>query len=312
MKWALIVALPVLSLCSLAVGVADFSLTPGAMGSDLALLFESRWPRLVAILATGAGMAVAGAIMQQLSQNRFASPSTTGTIESASLGILVAMIFFGTAGLLEKIVVAFGFALAGSFLFVQILSHVTLRDALFVPLLGIMLGRVIAALTTFLAMRYDLVQSLGAWLYGDFSGVMKGRYELLYLTVPLVALAYLYGHSFTVAGLGEELAASLGLSYRRVRTLGLALVALMTASVVLTVGEIPFVGLVVPNLVTMTRGDDMRKNLPYVAALGAVFVLACDIVGRFVLYPFEISASVIVGAMGSGVFLYFFLRRRYA
>lgn len=309
MKWGLLAALILLALVSLLIGAAG---TGWDSLGDWQLLVESRWPRLAAIIITGAGMAIAGQIMQQLSQNRFASPSTTGTIESASLGILVALLCFGEAGFMEKILIAFAFALAGSFLFMRILSQVVLRDALFVPLLGIMLGRVIAAFTTFLAYRYDLMQSLGAWLYGDFSGVLKGRYELLYLVIPVTAAAYAYGHSFTLAGLGEEMAQGLGLRYERIRMLGLTLVALLTASIVLTVGEIPFIGLVVPNLITMVRGDNVRENLPYVAALGAVFVLACDILGRVLLYPFEISASVITGGLGSALFFFFFLRRRHA
>lgn len=311
MKWGLVLSLVVLSTASLFLGAAGPDGGPAVAGG-WQLLVESRWPRLAAILITGAGMAIAGMIMQQLSQNRFASPSTTGTIESASFGILVALLFFGEAGVMEKILIAFAFALGGSVLFVRILSRVVFRDALFVPLLGIMLGRVIAAFTTFLAYRYDLMQSLGAWLYGDFSGVLRGRYELLYLVIPVTAAAYIYGHSFTLAGLGESMASGLGLRYKRVRTLGLVLVALLTSSVVLTVGEIPFVGLVVPNLVAVVRGDNLRENLPYTAALGAVFVLLADIIGRILLYPFEISASVITGGLGSALFLFFFLRNRYA
>ena len=311
MKWGLLTALIVLSVISLCIGAAGIGGGAGDVGT-WQLLAVSRWPRLAAIIITGAGMAIAGLIMQQLSQNKFASPSTTGTIESASLGILTALLFFGDAGVMEKIIIAFAFALAGSFLFIRILSRVVFRDALFVPLLGIMLGRVIAAFTTFLAYRYDLMQSLGAWLYGDFSSVLRGRYELLYLVIPVTIAAYIYGHSFTIAGLGEDMARGLGLRYKRIRTLGLVLVALLTSSVVLTVGEIPFIGLVVPNLITMVRGDNVRENLPYVAALGAVFVLACDILGRILLYPFEISVSVITGGLGSALFLFFFLRRRYA
>ena len=304
---ALLAAFLALAFGSAFVGAAD---APLATPEGMAIFFLSRLPRLVSILITGMSMAIAGLIMQQLSQNKFASPSTAGTIESASLGIMVALIFFGDAGSPVRIAISFGFALLGSWLFLKMLDRVVFKDAMFIPLLGIMLGKVISALTTFLAYKYDLLQSLSGWLYGDFSGILAGRYELLYFGVPAAICAYLYAHQFTIAGFGEDVSGSLGLNYDFVRRLGLALVALLTAIVVLTVGEIPFVGLIIPNLVTLARGDNVRANLPYVAFFGAAFVLACDLLGRVILYPYEISVSVIIGVLGGAAFLYFLLRRK--
>lgn len=252
--WALLFA----GLCILStmIGAADLSLGDTA---GVSIFFISRLPRLIAILMTGMSMAVAGLIMQQLSQNKFAAPSTSGTIESASLGILVALLFFGAEGGAARIVIAFLFALLGLFIYTRMLAQVVYRDTMFIPLLGIMFGRVIAAVTTFIAYKYDLVQSLSAWMYGDFSAILVGRYELLYLGVPAAATAYLYARQLTIAGLGEAFSTSLGLNYAQVRMIGLLLVALLTSTVVLTVGEIPFIGLIVPNLVTLARGDNVRK-----------------------------------------------------
>lgn len=297
---ALIIAL---AIASAFVGAAE---APLSSPEGMAIFFISRLPRLISILITGMSMAIAGLIMQQLSQNKFASPSTAGTIESASLGIMVALIFFGEAGSVVRIAISFGFALFGSWIFLRMLDRVVFKDAMFIPLLGIMLGKVISAITTFLAYKYDLLQSLGGWLYGDFSGILAGRYELLYFGVPAAICAYIYAHQFTIAGFSEDFSGSLGLDYDFIRRLGLALVALLTAIVVLTVGEIPFVGLIIPNLVTLARGDNVRENLPYVALFGAVFVL-----GRLILYPYEISVSVIIGVLGGATFLYFLTRRKF-
>lgn len=296
-----------LACLSVFLGAAEASLTTP---EGLAIFFISRLPRLLSILITGMSMAVAGLIMQQLSQNKFASPSTAGTIESASLGIMVALIFFGESGSLVRIAIAFGFALAGSWLFLELLRRVVFKDAMFIPLLGIMLGKVISAVTTFLAYKYDLLQSLGGWLHGDFSGILAGRYELLYFGIPATAVAYFYAHQLTIAGFGEDFSHSLGLDYSFIRRLGLALVALLTSIVVLTVGEIPFIGLIIPNLVTLARGDNVRENLPYVAFFGAAFVLASDVLGRSLLHPYEISVSLILGVAGGAMFLYFLLRRK--
>ncbi|MNI71484.1 Iron-uptake system permease protein FeuB [compost metagenome] len=110
--------------------------------------------------------------------------------------------------------------------------------------------------------------------------------------------------------MGEEFAVNLGLNYRHVVNIGLVLVALVTAVVVLTVGSIPFLGLIIPNLVTIFQGDNLKKNLSSTALLGAVFVLACDILGRVIIYPYEVSIGLTVGVIGSGIFLYLLLRRK--
>ena len=298
----------VLSAVSLSVGAADISLLqPDAHSWQI--LTESRIPRLVSILITGAGMATAGLVMQQLSQNKFASPSTSGTIESAGFGILLTMVWLPDASVAVKIAVAFACAIVGTRIFIYMLHRVVYKDALFIPLLGIMFGRVVAALTTFIAYKYDLIQSLNARLYGDFSGILKGRYELLYLGIVVIVLTYLYAHKFTIAGFGESFAKSLGVDYAYVRQLGLVLIAVTTAIVVLTVGEVPFIGLIIPNLVTMVRGDNVRANLPYVATGGALFVLLCDIIGRLLIFPYEISVSLIIGIVGGTAFLAVLTRR---
>jgi iron complex transport system permease protein len=311
-KSYLLVILVVLSIFSLFIGVTDIS--PLALAAlqqpETEMLLISRLPRLISILITGMSMAIAGLIMQQLSQNKFASPSTAGTLEAASLGILVSLILFSSASVLQKMSIAFGFALAGTYLFIRILDRVVYKDALFVPLIGLMLGRVIASLTNFLAYKYDLLQSLNAWLYGDFSAVLKGRYELLYLGIPVTVIAYLFANQFTIAGFGEDFSANLGLSYARIRNIGLAIVALATSVVVLTVGEIPFIGLIVPNLVTLFNGDHVKTNIPYTALAGAIFTLVCDIIGRLIHYPYEISVSLIIGVVGSAVFLLLIMRRK--
>ncbi|MCB0064769.1 MAG: ABC transporter permease [Caldilineaceae bacterium] len=273
------------------------------------ILLVSRIPRLIAIITAGMSMSVVGLIMQQLARNKFVTPSTAGTVEAASLGILVAILCFGSASMMQKMLVAFAFALAGTLIFMQILERIKFKDVIFVPLVGIMFGGVIGSVTTFFAYRYDLIQTLGAWTNGDFSGILRGRYELLYIAVPVTLLAYLFADRFTLAGMGEEFAVNLGLHYKQIVNTGLAIVALTTSVVVLTVGAIPFLGLIVPNVVTMIMGDNIKKSLPYTALLGALFVLACDIVGRTIRYPYEIPIGTIVGVLGSGMFLFLIMRR---
>ncbi|MBN9323487.1 MAG: iron chelate uptake ABC transporter family permease subunit, partial [Delftia acidovorans] len=183
-------------------------------------------------------------------------------------------------------------------------------SVLIVPLVGIMMGNVISAVATFIAYRFDLLQALAAWTTGDFSSVLRGRYELLWLSFLLTGIAYFAADRFTVAGLGEDFTTNLGLDYRRVLRLGLVIVSMVTASVVATVGMVPFVGLIVPNIVAMAMGDNMRRALPWVAILGAGLVLACDLAGRLIRFPYEIPVGTVMGVVGSALFLALLLRKR--
>lgn len=311
-KRYLLAALIVLSLCSLFIGVKNISpLDLFRLSEDQAqVLWISRLPRLASILIAGVSMSIVGLIMQQLTRNKFVSPTTAGTMDSARLGVLVAMLVFGAQAPLFKMGVAFVFALAGTLLFMQILDRVKFKDAIFIPLVGLMFGNIIGSITTFFAYKHDLIQNISSWLQGNFSLILKGRYEMLYISVPLVIISYLYANRFTIAGMGEEFAVNLGLKYKRVVNLGLVIVAMVSSANLLTVGVIPFLGLVVPNIVTMYNGDNLKRNLPHTALLGALFVLVCDILGRVIIYPYEIPISLTVGVIGSGIFLYLLLRRK--
>ncbi|MNI81657.1 Iron-uptake system permease protein FeuB [compost metagenome] len=140
--------------------------------------------------------------------------------------------------------------------------------------------------------------------------MLKGNYELIYISVPLLLLAYLFANRFTVAGMGEDFAVNLGLNYKAVVNIGLVIVALVSTVVLLTAGMIPFLGLVVPNIVSLYIGDHLKKSLAHTALLGAVFLLLCDILGRIVIYPYEVSISLTVGVIGSGLFIYLLLRSK--
>ncbi|MEK4405217.1 ABC transporter permease [Sporosarcina sp. FSL K6-6792] len=308
----LVIAVISLSFLSLFVGVSH--ITPMGLldfkSEETEIFLISRVPRLVAILLAGAGMSIAGLIMQQLSRNKFVSPTTAGTLDATRLGILVSMLLFTNASTIEKMIVAFVFALAGTLLFMQILDRIKFKDAIFIPLVGLMFGNILSSIATFFAYRADVIQNMSAWLQGDFSMIMKGRYELLYISIPVLIITYLYANRFTVAGMGEDFSKNLGLAYRRIVNIGLILVALITTTVVLTVGMIPFLGLIIPNIVSIFKGDHLQKTLPHTALLGAIFLLVCDILGRVLIYPYEISISLMVGVIGSGIFLYLLFRRK--
>ncbi|WP_096270893.1 ABC transporter permease [Paucisalibacillus globulus] len=308
----LIIVLVILSFVSVFIGVSNvspldlFHLTE----EQIQILLISRIPRLVSILIAGMSMAVAGLIMQQLSRNKFVSPTTAGTLDSARLGVLVSLMIFTAASPLQRITISFAFALVGTFIFMKVLDRIKFKDAIFIPLVGLMFGNIISSMATFIAYKNDLIQNMSSFMQGDFSMIMGGNYEVIYISLPIMAIAFFYANKFTIAGMGEDFSKNLGLNYRQVVNIGLVIVALVTASVVLTVGIIPFLGLIIPNIVTIYQGDHLRKTLLHTALLGANFVLLCDIIGRTIIYPYEIPISLTVGVIGSAIFIYLLLRRK--
>lgn len=308
----LVLLLIVASLISIFVGVADITLNDVFTGNaeKLFLISASRFPRTISLVLAGIGMSTSGLIMQQLTRNKFVSPTTAGSLDAAQLGLLLALILLPSAGTLLKGGFAFVFTFAASLLFLKIVDSIRIRNVIFVPLVGLMFGAILNSVATFFAVNLNIVQDVNAWMMADFSGVLSGRYEMIYLSLPAVAITYFYADKFTLIGMGEDFSKNLGLNYRSVMNLGLFCVSLTLSAIVLTAGAIPFLGLVVPNLITMMYGDHLKKVLPEIALFGAVFLLVCDIIGRLVIYPFEIPIGLMVGIVGGAIFLIMLLRRR--
>ncbi|KXZ63765.1 Iron-uptake system permease protein FeuB [Acinetobacter venetianus] len=313
-RYLILVLLP-LAFISLFVGVGEMSLAGLWTGNpqEWQLFWNSRLPRLMAIIVAGAGLSVCGLIMQSLSRNRFVSPTTAGLYDCARLGVLVSIILLPSASIFIKTGFAIVVTLIGAMAFMSILATLKHRDTVFVPLVGMIFGSIISAFTTFIALQLDLLQNLAGWLQGDFSTILNGQYELIYLSVPVLILIYIFANRFVLAGLGQDFATNLGLNYKQTLFIGLLLVSVITGVVIVTVGAIPFLGLIVPNLVSLYLGDNIRRTLSHTALLGALLVLICDVFGRVVIFPYEVSVSLIMGVVGSVIFLWLLLRRyRYA
>ncbi|RZU62490.1 ABC transporter permease [Zhihengliuella halotolerans] len=308
---AVVLAAVGLTAASLLVG--GYSITFEKLLHDPAaqhMFFVSRIPRTLALIFAAAAMSVCGVIMQLITQNKFVEPTTAGTAQWAGLGMLAILIVDPGAAPMAKMAVAIAFAFAGTWVFIAFLNRVRVKNSLVVPLVGIMLGAVVGSFSTFLAGTFDLLQTMSAWRSGGFSGIVEGFYEPLWLAAVVCVAAYFVADRFTVAGLGRDVATNVGLHYGRVVFLGVTMVALATGVTTVVVGFIPFLGLIVPNLVSMILGDDLRRNLPWVAALGVVFLLACDLIGRTIIAPMELPASVILGVVGAVAFISLVLRQR--
>ena len=273
------------------------------------VFFISRLPRLLAILCTGVGMSVAGLIMQQLCSNKFVSPTTGATISSAQFGILLALLFMPSSTLWSRALFAFACAILGTWVFVWFIQRIQFKDVVMVPLVGIMFSNVIGGITNYLSYKYEMTQAMSSWLVGHFSIVLSGNYELVWLSVPLVVLAFVFANHFNIVGMGKDFSKNLGVPYNLVLFLGLSIAAMITASVVVVVGSISYIGLIVPNIVAMFKGDKIRGTLVDTALFGAIFVLVCDMIARVVIAPYELPIELIVGIIGSVLFIGLLLYR---
>lgn len=295
---ALVATLALLAL-SLSVGVYDITGTED--GWEMFAI--TRIPRTISLVLAGAAMSMCGLVMQLLTQNRFVEPTTTGTTEWAGLGLLLVMILVPGASLGTRMVGAVAMAFIGTMVFFAFLRRVSLRSSLIVPIVGIMIGAVVGAVSTFLALSTDMLQQMGIWFAGSFTSVVRGRYEMLWIVLAVTVLVFLIADRLTVAGLGKEIATNVGVNYDRVILLGVAMVAVATGVVTVVIGALPFLGLIVPNVVSLIRGDDLRSNLPWVCLLGVWVVTVCDILGRTVIMPFEVPVSLILGVLGAFFFI---------
>lgn len=303
-----ILAVLALGFISLATGVYDIR----GQEDGWQMFFITRVPRTIALMLTGAAMSISGLVMQLVTQNRMVEPTTTGTIEWAGLGLLVVYLFFDSPTLVMRMTGAIVFAFGGTMAFFLLLKRVRLRSSLIVPILGMMLGAVVSALSTFLGLTFNLTHNISNWFIGSFAAVQIGRYEYLWLIVLITLFIYLYANKLTVAGLGEDTATSLGVNYNKTVLIATALISFAVGIVTAVIGNLPFLGLIVPNLVSRFRGDDLRSNLPWVVLLGMATITLSDIISRTIISPFEVPVSLILGTVGSFAFIIILIRQRKA
>lgn len=304
----LLATLAVLGLLAASLLTGEFNIFSGEAGAEMFAI--SRIPRTLSLVLAGAAMAMSGLVMQLLTQNKFVEPTTTGTTEWAGLGLLVVLFFFPAATILQKMTGAVVFAFVGAMIFFMFLRRVSLKSSLIVPIVGIMLGSVVSSVSTFFALQTDMLQSLGVWFAGSFTSVYQGQYEVLWIVLAVVIGVFVMADRLTLAGLGEEFSTNVGVNYQRVVWAGTALIAIATGVVTVVVGQIPFLGLIVPNMVSIFRGDDLRSNLPWVCLSGIAIVTVCDLIARLIIAPFEMPVSVILGVVGAAIFIALILKGR--
>ncbi|WP_110930879.1 ABC transporter permease [Paenibacillus bouchesdurhonensis] len=301
-----IIVVFILGIISLFTGVYDIR----GQDDGMEMFFITRVPRTAALMLTGAAMSMAGLVMQLITQNRLVEPTTTGTIEWAGLGLLFVYLLFPAPTLVLRMTGAIIFSFIGTMIFFLFLRRVKLRSSLIVPIIGMMLGAIISAISTFIGLVFQMTQNIENWFVGSFAAVQVGRYEYLWIIVVVTLFIFIYANRLTLAGLGEDVSTSLGVNYNRIILIGTGLISFAVGIVAAVIGNLPFLGLIVPNIVSMYRGDDLRSNLPWVCVIGMGTITVCDIISRTIIMPFEVPVSLILGTVGSVVFIVILLRQR--
>jgi iron complex transport system permease protein len=296
----------VLGIISLFTGVYDIK----GQEDGIQMFFITRVPRTAALMLTGAAMSMAGLVTQLITQNRMVEPTTTGTIEWAGLGLILVYLVIPAPTLVQRMGGAIVFSFLGTMIFFFFLRKVKLRSSLIVPIIGMMLGAVISSISTFIGLLFQMTQSIESWFVGSFAPVQIGRYEYLWLIVIINILIFVYADRLTLAGLGEDVATSLGVNYNKIVILGTGLISVAVGIVAAVIGNLPFLGLIVPNIVSMYRGDDLKSNLPWVCVLGMGAITLCDIISRTIIMPFEVPVSLILGTVGAIIFIVILMKQR--
>ncbi|MCL2865704.1 MAG: iron chelate uptake ABC transporter family permease subunit [Lachnospiraceae bacterium] len=308
-RFIIIVLFAILTMVSLFMGALE-GVTPQALfrGDEVAIsvFTHSRIPRTLAIIFSAAGLSVAGLMMQAISRNKFMSPTTSGTIDAAALGLLLSFLFFSQQSGIVQTAFAFTFALIATILFTSIINRLKMREVVYIPLLGMMYGGMISALTTALAFRFEVMQMMNVFNLGSFARL--GNFTMVYIVLIPLILAVLFSTKFSIIGLGEDFAKNLGLHYNRVVFLGLVMIALIGAATFVAVGPLPFVGLIIPNMATSFYGDNLKKSMVELMLFGSVFVLICDIISRLILFPFEMNVSLTISIAGGIIFMIYLIR----
>lgn len=299
----------ILSFSSLMVGsLGSFTLGPLLAGDQTiwGVLWHSRLPRTIAIILSAAGLSTAGLIMQAISRNKFMSPSTSGTTDAAAFGLLLSYIVLNQQPAIVQTLFSFAFALISTFLFTIVVSRLKLREVVYIPLIGMMYGGLISAITTAVAYRFDAMQMMAALHLGSFARL--GDFSILYIVLLPLFFAVVYAAKFSIIGLGEDFAKNLGLNYHRVVLTGLVIIALISATTFVAVGPLPFVGLIIPNMASSFYGDNLKKSILDLMLFGADFVLICDLISRLIIHPYEMSISLTISVVGGIIFMIYLVR----
>lgn len=302
---------------SLTFGVADVSwsqlphlLMGGGGVGDQLVIFQIRAPRAALAMLVGAGLAVAGTLLQGLSRNDLASPATVGVEAGSGLGLILLIVAMPMVAARHPIFAPLA-SIAGALTIAALVFALAYREGSILParllLVGIAVGYGIQAAMLMLSLRMNYVtySYVLNWMSGSLSSADWGSARMLAIPLAVIAvLGYSRAQVLNVMALGDEAAASLGVAVHRERLAMIALAGLLTSFCAAVAGQIGFIGLVAPHLARRLAGGDFRSVIPVSALCGALLLLLGDSLGRHFFRSVELPAGVFVGVLGGAYFLY--------
>ena len=273
---------------------------------DHLIIKNNRLPRAIAVLVVGGFLAVAGAIMQGITRNYLASPSLMGVNDGSAFFITVAMVFYPGLSNGSLILVSIIGSIVGALLVLGIGS--TIKNGLSpvrLAIIGTIVGSFLSSLGSTIAMYFQVSQTISAWYNTKVHTVNN---DLLKMIIPIgvigILIAIIIAKDITISSLGEDIAVSLGQRTNIVKYLSMGSVVLLTATSVALVGKIAFVGLVIPNIIRLLVGHDYKYIIFYSLIGGAFFLGLCDLLSRYIGYPFETPIGTVTAIIGVPFFLY--------
>ncbi|KFL17502.1 iron ABC transporter [Geobacillus stearothermophilus] len=298
---------------SMRVGVADTTwsdvwraLFSDQQSKQLDLIRELRLPRETAAAFVGAGLAVAGAIMQGMTRNPLADPGLLGLTAGANAALAMTMAFFPSAHYLLITVACLLGAAAGAG---AVFGIGAARKGGFSPLRIVLAGSAVSTLLFAIAegigLYFHISKDVSMWTSG---GVAGASWKQLSVVIPLIttglAIAVLYARPLTILSLSEEVAVGVGQKTAAVKTALFLAVFLLTGASVAIAGNITFIGLMIPHLVRRIAGADYRFVIPLSAAIGASAMVMADTAARTIYAPFETPVAAIIAVIGLPFFLF--------
>lgn len=273
---------------------------------DHQIIRSNRIPRAIAVLCVGAFLAVAGAIMQGITRNYLASPSLMGVNDGSAFVITLAVVFIPGLANYQMILLSIAGSAMGAALVFGFGSLI--RNGLSpvrLAIIGTVIGTFLSSLATAIAMYFQVSQTIAAWYNTKIHTV---NMDMLLMSMPFGAvglvLALICARAITITSLGEDIATGLGQKTKAIRYLSMFAVVLLTGTSVALVGKIAFVGLVIPHIVRFIVGIDYRNIIPCSILIGALFLSLCDLVSRYLNFPFETPIGVVTAFIGIPFFLY--------
>ncbi|AWB43799.1 iron ABC transporter [Paenibacillus sp. CAA11] len=299
---------------SIILGAKNVSLTdiwtamtnPGATGGDISVIRELRLPREVGGILVGSALAIAGAIMQGLTRNPLADPGLLGLTSGANAALAVTFAFIPAVGYFGTMVACFIGAAVGVML---VFGIAALRRQNLSPLRMVLAGSAVSALLAALAdgisLQFKISKNVSMWTSGGLIGTTWGQIEAIAPIIVISLLAsILLSRQLTILSLNEGTAVGLGLKTTQVKIVLYVLITLLAGAAVALVGNLAFIGLMIPHLVRVFAGTDYRTILPLSAIHGATFMVFADTLGRMINAPFEVPVAAVVAVLGLPFFLF--------